>query len=62
LIGWSDKVGALENGMYADLIAVDGDPVADIKTLQKTLFVMKAGKVIRNDIVRSEARWIANPP
>lgn len=51
LIGWSDKVGALENGMYADLIAVDGDPVADIKNLRKTLFVMKGGKVIRDEVV-----------
>jgi imidazolonepropionase-like amidohydrolase len=49
LIGWSDKVGALDRGMYADLIAVDGDPLADIKVLQKTPFVMKGGKVIRND-------------
>jgi imidazolonepropionase-like amidohydrolase len=49
LIGWSGKVGALDQGMYADLIAVEGDPLADIKVLQKTPFVMKGGKVIRND-------------
>jgi imidazolonepropionase-like amidohydrolase len=53
LIGWSDKVGALEHGMYADLIAVDGDPLADIKVLQKTPFVMKGGKMIRNDYMPS---------
>jgi len=45
--------------MYADLIAVEGDPIADIKTLQKTTFVMKGGKVIRNDVVGgTEARTI----
>jgi imidazolonepropionase-like amidohydrolase len=49
LIGWSGKVGALDQGMYADLIAVEGDPLADIKVLQKTSFVMKGGRVIRND-------------
>jgi imidazolonepropionase-like amidohydrolase len=49
LLGWSDKVGSLEVGMFADLIAVDGDPTVDIKTLQKVDFVMKGGKVIKND-------------
>jgi hypothetical protein len=49
--GWSDKVDALENGMYADLIAVDSDPVADIKTLRKILFVMNGGKVVNNEAV-----------
>jgi imidazolonepropionase-like amidohydrolase len=51
LIGWSDKVGALDRGMYADLIAVKGDPLIDIKILQRTPFVMKGGKVIRNDFL-----------
>lgn len=51
LIGWSDKVGALEHGMYADLIAVEGVPIADIKSLQNALFVMKGGKVIRDDVL-----------
>jgi imidazolonepropionase-like amidohydrolase len=56
LLGWSDKVGSLEVGMYADLIAVQGDPTVDIKTLQKAAFVMKGGKVIKNDVVGSGAR------
>jgi imidazolonepropionase-like amidohydrolase len=51
LIGWSDKVGALEHGQYADLMAVEGNPLSDIKTLQSAVFVMKGGKVIRNDLV-----------
>ena len=48
-LGWQDKVGAIEKGKYADLIAVSGDPLADITELQRVKFVMKGGKVIRND-------------
>ena len=54
LIGWSDKVGSLEVGMFADLIAVEGDPTVDIKTLQRTIFVMKGGKVMRNNVAASD--------
>jgi imidazolonepropionase-like amidohydrolase len=52
LIGRSDKVGSLETGRYADLIAVDGDPLSDVRTLEKVKFVMKAGAVARNDFAR----------
>jgi imidazolonepropionase-like amidohydrolase len=52
LIGWSDKVGSLEKGRLADLIAVDGDPLSDVKTLEKVKFVMKGGVVARNDFGR----------
>jgi len=47
LLSWQDKVGALEAGHYADLIAVDGDPLADITVLQKVKFVMKGGVVVK---------------
>ena len=49
-IGWADRVGSIEKGKYADLIAVAGDPLADITELQRVRFVMKGGKVIRNDL------------
>lgn len=48
LMGWQDKVGAVEPGHYADLIAVDGDPLADVTVLQKVKFVMKGGVVVKS--------------
>jgi len=47
LMGWEDKVGALEAGHFADVIAVDGDPLADITQLQHVTFVMKGGVVVK---------------
>jgi imidazolonepropionase-like amidohydrolase len=52
LIGWADKVGSLEPGHYADLIAVSGDPLADVRVLETVKFVMKGGSVVRNDLGR----------
>jgi imidazolonepropionase-like amidohydrolase len=49
-MGWSDRVGSLEKGKFADLVAVSGDPLADISELQRVKFVMKGGKIIRNDL------------
>jgi imidazolonepropionase-like amidohydrolase len=49
LLGWPDKVGAIETGHYADLIAVSGDPSSDVKVLESVKFVMKGGAVVRND-------------
>lgn len=50
IMGWSDRIGSIDKGRYADLIAVSRDPLADITELQRVKFVMKGGKVIRNDI------------
>ncbi len=49
LLGWSDKVGSVEAGKWADLIAVDGDPLQDVTTLQQVKFVMKGGAVVKNE-------------
>jgi imidazolonepropionase-like amidohydrolase len=49
LMGWSDRVGTLEEGKQADVIAVPGDPLADVRALERVSFVMKGGVVVRND-------------
>jgi imidazolonepropionase-like amidohydrolase len=50
ILGWQDRIGAIEPGKFADLVAVAGDPVADITELERVHFVMKDGKVVRNDL------------
>jgi imidazolonepropionase-like amidohydrolase len=50
VLGWKDRAGSIDKGKYADLIAVSGDPLADITELQRVKFVMKGGRVIRSDI------------
>jgi imidazolonepropionase-like amidohydrolase len=50
LIGWADKVGALEKDHFADLIAVQGDPLNDVTVLEHVKFVMKGGSVVENGL------------
>jgi imidazolonepropionase-like amidohydrolase len=45
LIGWSKRVGTLEVGKFADIVAVEGDPLAEVSVLEKIQFVMKGGQV-----------------
>jgi imidazolonepropionase-like amidohydrolase len=50
MMGWQDRIGSLEKGKYADIVAVSGDPLQDITELQRVKFVMKGGKVIKNEL------------
>jgi len=49
LMGWSAKVGALDPGKWADIIAVKGDPLRDVKLLQNVSFVMKSGVTYKSE-------------
>ena len=48
LLGLSDQIGNIEAGKFADVIAVSGDPLADITNMEKVVFVMKGGEIIKN--------------
>ena len=52
IIGWSDRVGSVEKGKYADLIAVPGDPLKDISLIERVGFVMKGGTVYRDELLK----------
>jgi imidazolonepropionase-like amidohydrolase len=54
-LGWKDDIGSIEKGKYADLIAVSGDPLADIAELQRVRFVMKGGRIVRNELTQYAA-------
>jgi imidazolonepropionase-like amidohydrolase len=49
LMGWTDRAGTIEPGKWADIIAIDGDPLKDVKILQHVPFVMKSGIVYKNE-------------
>jgi len=52
LMGWQDRVGSVEKGKFADLIAVTGDPLvpSGITELERVKFVMKGGEVVKNEV------------
>ena len=54
-LGWQDQIGSIEKGKYADLVAVSGDPLMDIAELQRVKFVMKGGRIIRNELTQYAA-------
>jgi len=47
LLGMQDQIGTIEKGKFADIVAVPGDPLADVSALAKVDFVMKGGVVYR---------------
>jgi imidazolonepropionase-like amidohydrolase len=49
MMGWQDRIGSIEKGKFADIIAVAGNPLSDITELERVKFVMKGGQVVRND-------------
>lgn len=55
LMGWSDRVGVIRPGMFADIVAVRGDPISDIHALEHVQFVMKGGVVYRDEISNSSS-------
>ena len=53
VMGWEDRIGSIDSGKYADIIAVSGNPLTDITELQRVKFVMKGGRIIRDELART---------
>jgi imidazolonepropionase-like amidohydrolase len=70
LMGWSDRIGRIEPGRYADLVAVAGDPTQDVTLLEDIPFVMKGGDIVRDELAGlrgcrgapARARWTRTGP
>ncbi len=56
LLGWADRVGSIEPGFFADIIAVSGDPLKDVTVLERVDFVMKDGQVIKSELTNAPAK------
>jgi imidazolonepropionase-like amidohydrolase len=52
MLGWQDRIGAVEPGKLADIVAVAGDPLTDVDELERVRFVMKGGRVVKNELTR----------
>ena len=50
VMGWQNEIGSITKGKFADLVAVSGNPLADITELQRVKFVMKGGRVVRDEL------------
>ncbi len=50
LLGVTHDLGTIEEGKLADIIAIDGDPLQNVKSIEQVVFVMKGGEVVRNDV------------
>ena len=61
IIGWNDRLGTIEPGKLADIIAVPGDPVQDVTVMGKVNFVMKGGTIYRNEVAPNAVTPIAVP-
>jgi len=48
--GWENQIGSIDRGKFADIIAVSGNPLADVSEMERVKFVMKGGMVIRNEV------------
>ena len=59
LLRMDSQIGTIENGKLADLILVDGDPLADIGVMRRPSLVMKSGRVVRDDVPRRSAAEVA---
>ena len=47
---WEKDIGSIEKGKFADIIAVSGNPIADLSEMERVKFVMKAGAPVRDDL------------
>ena len=54
LLNWSDRIGTIEAGKFADIIAIDGDPTKDINAIENVIFVMKDGVTFKNDFASKQ--------
>jgi imidazolonepropionase-like amidohydrolase len=50
LLGWTKDLGTVEVGKFADVVAVNGDPLTDIAVMERVVFVMKDGEIVKNDL------------
>jgi imidazolonepropionase-like amidohydrolase len=50
ILGWEEDIGSLESGKYADVIAVPGNPLDDVTTMERVFWVMKGGVVHRSEV------------